>query len=190
MQRAARRCRATYQAIIHAMPRQPWNVPDETGWRIGGRLAWLHVFVAERITGYVIDRLRGIDVAQRVLGGDEDELAAYLDPGVQEALIDPDDVPAPPDEAITQPGDLWILGNHRRLCGDSASAADVDRLLDEAKVHLVNTDPPYNVKVEPRSNNAIAAGLSSFPATEAKRRGKLKHHQGLDLGQARVGSRQ
>ena len=40
---------------------------------------------------------------------------------------------------------------------------DLDRLLDGAAVHLVNTDPPYNVRVEPRSNNAIAAGLSSFP---------------------------
>ncbi len=70
MQRAARRCRPTYQAIIKALPRQPWNVPDETGWRIGGRLAWLHVFVAERITGYVIDRRRGVEVAQGVLGSD------------------------------------------------------------------------------------------------------------------------
>lgn len=48
------------------------------------------------------------------------------------------------------------------MCGDSANPADVDRLLDCQPVHLVNTDPLYNVKVEPRSNNAIAAGLSSF----------------------------
>ena len=75
------------------------------------------------------------------------------------------DVPEPPDEAVTQPGDLWLLGNHRLLCGDSSNAEDVDRLLDGAAVHLVNTDPPYNVKVEPRSNNAIAAGLSSFQGT-------------------------
>lgn len=68
MLRAARRCRPTYQAIIKALPGQPWNVPDETGWRIGGRLAWLHVFVAERITGYVIDRRRGVEVAEGVLG--------------------------------------------------------------------------------------------------------------------------
>jgi DNA modification methylase len=81
-------------------------------------------------------------------------------------------VPEPPDEATTQPGDLWMLGNHRLLCGDSGSAADVDRLLDGATIHLVNCDPPYNVRVEPRSNNAIAAGLSSFQAT---------HHQELDL---------
>ncbi len=85
---------------------------------------------------------------------------------------DPDDVPEPPEEAVTRPGDLWILGAHRLLCGDSSSVDDVDRLLDGASIHLVNTDPPYNVRVEPRSNNAIAAGNSSFKQT---------HHQKLDL---------
>ncbi len=87
-----------------------------------------------------------------------------------------DEVPAPPDEATTQPGDLWVLGDHRLLCGDSGKPEDVDRLLDGQPVHLVNTDPPYNVKVEPRSNNAIAAGLSSFASPET-----LSHHQGFDL---------
>ena len=52
----------------------------------------------------------------------------------------------------------WILGNHRLLCGDAGKAEDVDRLLDGATIHLVNTDPPYNVGVASRSNNAIAAG--------------------------------
>jgi DNA modification methylase len=89
-----------------------------------------------------------------------------------EGLTDPDAVPEPPDQAITQPGDLWILGNHRLLCADSAKPEDVNRLLAAAEIHLVNTDPPYNVRVEPRSNNAIAAGLSSFETT---------HHQKLDL---------
>ena len=96
-----------------------------------------------------------------------------------EGLTDPDDVPEPPDEAITQPGDLWILGNHRLLCGDSSKAEDVDRLLDGALIHLVNTDPPYNVKVEPRSNNAIAAGLSArFPR-------QTTHHQAFDVARHR-----
>ncbi len=88
---------------------------------------------------------------------------------MKEGLCDPDEVPEPPDEAITKPGDLWILGDHRLLCGDSSNPEDVDRLLDGAKIHLVNTDPPYNVKVEPRSNNAIAAGLSSFQGTSTTR---------------------
>jgi DNA modification methylase len=107
-----------------------------------------------------------------LLGFGADELAKYLQP-VQDGNCDPDDVPALPDEATTKPGDLWLLGDHRLLCGDSSKPEDVDRLLDGASIHLVNTDPPYNVKVEPRSNNAIAAGLSSFQGTQ--------HHQQLDL---------
>jgi len=70
MLRAARRCQPIYQAIMRALPQQKAITPDETGWRIGGKLAWLHVFVAERITGYVIDRQRGLEVAQGVLGID------------------------------------------------------------------------------------------------------------------------
>ncbi|MCC6492307.1 MAG: ParB N-terminal domain-containing protein [Pirellulales bacterium] len=108
-----------------------------------------------------------------LLGFDAEELAKLLDPGVEEGMTDPDEIPAPPDEATTQPGDVWVLGNHRLLCGDSSKPEDLDRLLDGAVIDLVNTDPPYNVKVEPRSNNAIAAGLSSFQGTT--------HHQGLDL---------
>jgi DNA modification methylase len=75
---------------------------------------------------------------------------------------DPDDVPAPPDEPATRPGELWLLGRQRLLCGDAGQPRDVDRLLGGAAIHLVNTDPPYGVRVEPRSNNAIAAGLNSF----------------------------
>ncbi|HZZ80636.1 MAG TPA: DNA modification methylase [Gemmataceae bacterium] len=118
-----------------------------------------------------LGELQAMNYDLGLLGFDEDELAMLLDPGVKDGLCDPDEVPAPPDAAITQPGDLWLLGNHRLLCGDSSKPADVDRLLDGAPIHLVNTDPPYNVKVEPRSNNAIAAGLSSFEAT---------HHQKMD----------
>jgi len=111
------------------------------------------------------------------LGFDQEELKRIMSGDVQEGLTDPDDVPLPPDAATTQPGDLWVLGNHRLLCGDSSKPEDVDRLLDGAVIHLVNTDPPYNVKVEPRSNNAIAAGLSSFQATNTQ---PQNHHQGFD----------
>jgi DNA modification methylase len=101
--------------------------------------------------------LQAADYNLDLLGFSADELARILDPNGTQGLTDPDDVPAPPDEAITRPGDLWILGNHRLLCGDSSKAQDVDRLLDGATIHLVNTDPPYNVGVASRSNNAIAA---------------------------------
>lgn len=111
-----------------------------------------------------------------LLGFDKDELAKLLDPGVQEGLTDPDEVPEPPDDPVTQKGDLWLLGDHRLLCGDSSLPADLDRLLGGEKIHLANTDPPYNVKVEPRSKNAIAAGLSSFSSDAAA--SKLRNDQG------------
>ena len=119
------------------------------------------------------------DVDWSLLGFDSDELAQLLDSGVKQGFTDPDDIPEPLDEPVTQPGDLWTLGDHRLLCGDSALPLDVDRLLDGRSIHLVNTDPPYNVKVEPRSNNAIAAGLSSFGGPG------LKHHQSFDLHRAK-----
>ncbi|HEX5032428.1 MAG TPA: ParB N-terminal domain-containing protein, partial [Candidatus Eisenbacteria bacterium] len=118
------------------------------------------------------------DLLRELLSGIETESAALKDmwaglavPLPGEGLTDPDAIPEPPETPVTRPGDLWILGDHRLLCGDSSKVEDVDRLLAGAPVHLVNTDPPYNVRVEPRSNNAIAAGLSSFTQT---------HHQGLD----------
>lgn len=117
--------------------------------------------------------LQGMDFDLGLLGFDQDELAKLLGTETQEGLCDPDEIPAPPDAAITQPSDLWILGEHRLLCGDSSKPADLDRLLDGQPIHLCNTDPPYNVKVEPRSNNAIAAGLSSFQGTT--------HHQSMDV---------
>src|SRR6185436_2306465 len=117
--------------------------------------------------------LKELDFDMSLLGFDEDELSRLLKAECTDGLTDPDDVPAPPAEAVTQPGDLWMLGQHRLLCGDSSKTEDVDRLLDGAQIHLCNTDPPYNVKVEPRSNNAIAAGLSSFQAST--------HHQKLDV---------
>ena len=96
-----------------------------------------------------------------------DELMRLLDSGTNAGQTDPDAIPDPPDEPLTQPGDLWILGKHRLLCGDSSKADDVDRLLEGAAIQLVNTDPPYNVCVQPRSNNARAAGLTSFEKTGA-----------------------
>ncbi len=145
-----------------------------------------------------ISELTGGDIDFELLGFDGKELAQLLNDsqGVQQGLTDPDDVPEPPDDPIAQRGDIWVLGNHRLMCGDSSSVEDLDRLLDGATIQLCNTDPPYNVKVEPRSNNAIAAGITSFSRREdlqcersksergkkdRERQQQKMHHQGLDL---------
>lgn len=111
-----------------------------------------------------------------VLGFSAEDLARIMGKEVNDGQGDPDDVPEPPDEAVTQPGDLWLLGRHRLLCGDSSKPQDVDRLLGGAVIHLVNSDPPYNVKVEPRSNNAHVAGTNGLrnPTQKSKTTEKLR----------------
>ena len=64
-----------------------------------------------------------------------------------EGNTDPDEVPEPPADPITKPGDLWILGNHRLLCGDSTNVQHVERLMDGQKAGLLLTDPPYGINI-------------------------------------------
>ena len=110
-----------------------------------------------------------------LLAFNEKELTQLLNVNVRQGLTDPDEVPEPPDEPTTRRGDIWRLGEHRLMCGDSANPADLDKLLDGHSIQMCHTDPPYGVALESRSNNAIAAGLSSFPAQEgAKTTGKMR----------------
>jgi hypothetical protein len=62
-----------------------------------------------------------------------------------EGKTDPDDVPEPPNEPRTRPGDLWLLGNHRLLCGDATNVLHVDRVMGGHRADLVVTDQPYNI---------------------------------------------
>ena len=83
----------------------------------------------------------GFDVS--LLGFPEDELGRITQTE-NEGLTDPDEIPEAP-EAITKPGDLWLLGEHRLLCGDSTRAEDVARVMGGKRAVLMNTDPPYGV---------------------------------------------
>lgn len=112
--------------------------------------------------GALLEELQAEDAFEGI-GYDSAEIDEILDSLAGDTTeLEQDVVPDLPDEANTQRDDLWLLGRHRLLCGDSASANDVDKLIAGAQIHLVNTDPPYNVRVEPRSNNAIAAGAHAL----------------------------
>lgn len=81
-----------------------------------------------------------------------EDLEALLNDAEQLAPVegntDPDEVPEPPADPITKPGDLWILGNHRLLCGDSTDTVALERLMENKPADLWLTDPPYNVNYE------------------------------------------
>jgi len=118
--------------------------------------------------------LQASDVDLELLGFNAAELEHLLGPvHGNPGQADPDAIPAPPDEAVTKPGDIWQLGDHRLLCGDSSKPEDLDELLAGERIQLLFTDPPYNVNVEPRSNNAVAAGAA---ADEREHH----HHQEMD----------
>ena len=83
--------------------------------------------------------------ALEMLGFDPKELAALLEPEVIEGLTDEDAVPEVPEEPKTKLGDIYQLGNHRLMCGDSCSQETVEKLTNGAGVDMLLTDPPYNV---------------------------------------------
>jgi hypothetical protein len=122
--------------------------------------------------------LQKMNVDLDVTGFSAEEILRLLEPSTPVGLTDPDDIPEPPDEPTTRPGDLWLLGRHRLLCGDSAKPQDVDRLLAGAQVHLANTDPPYNVRVEPRSPFPVNS-CSRDLATGSKLPGRDSNYDNL-----------
>jgi DNA modification methylase len=92
--------------------------------------------------------LQELDFDLDLLGFDGKELAELLKPEVVEGQTDEDEVPEPPEDPVTKPGDIWILGNHRLMCGDSTSVDAVEKLMDGHKADMVFTDPPYGVSYE------------------------------------------
>jgi DNA modification methylase len=92
--------------------------------------------------------------ALELLGFDPKELNALLEPEVVEGLTDEDAVPDVPDEPVTKLGDIYQLGNHRLMCGDSTSIDAVETLLDGEEIDFMFTSPPYNAgKSESLSGN-------------------------------------
>lgn len=90
--------------------------------------------------------LNNADFDLSLTGFTEDEISDILNiDEIEENLNDPDAVPGVPDEPIAKLGDVWLLGSHRLMCGDSTSIDAVDRLMDGAKADMVFTDPPYGV---------------------------------------------
>lgn len=78
-------------------------------------------------------------------GFTDEELNALLSGAIEAAAEDADEIPDIPEHPVSRPGDLWLLGTHRLLCGDATVASDVERLLGDIRADLCFCDPPYNV---------------------------------------------
>ena len=115
-----------------------------------------------------------------LIGFDDAELEALLAGEVDRETASregEDDVPEAPETPISSPGDIWLLGKHRLLCGDATVATDVELLLGDVKPQLMVTDPPYGVEYDPGWRNKAGAA-------ETKRTGKVLNDDRADWREA------
>ncbi|UXU75536.1 MULTISPECIES: site-specific DNA-methyltransferase [unclassified Paracoccus (in: a-proteobacteria)] len=129
--------------------------------RIAENAAW-----DEELLRSILGELREEAFDLEVIGFSDEELAELFggledESGRSVELGDPDFVPEPPSEPVTRVGDLWILGEHRVLCGDATRAADLQRLTDGRFCDAMWTDPPYNVAYEGKAGRIANDDLSA-----------------------------
>lgn len=112
-----------------------------------------------------LEDLKDLDFDLDLTGFGDDELAVLLAEKT-EGKTDPDEVPEAPAIPVSELGDVWLLGKHRVMCGDSTNVDDVSRLISSCKIDLVHTDPPYgiNEKGDRSKRGGITSGnkLSDF----------------------------
>ena len=113
-----------------------------------------------------------------IAGFDSVDLAGILDQTTGET--DPDDVPDVPAKPVTVPGDVWLLGRHRIVCGDSTTVESVEKALAGAKPHLMVTDPPYGVEYDPSWRDG-ALGASNGPG---RAKGEVRNDDRVDWREA------
>ena len=133
----------------------------------------------EALLGLELGDLQGDGFDLGLTGFDDEELNRLLAALGDEADArdGEDDVPETPADPVSRPGDLWILGNHRLLCGDSTVATDVERVLGGVAPLLMVSDPPYGVEYDPGWRNKAGAAAT-------KRTGKVLNDDRADWREA------
>jgi DNA modification methylase len=96
-------------------------------------------------------RLQELKFDLDLIGFDSDELAQLLEPEQVEGLTDEDDVPNVPETPVTVEGDIWVLGNHRLMCGSATNPEHIHELTQGDYIDLIHTDPPYGMNAVSKS---------------------------------------
>lgn len=155
-------------AFPNGAPIPPGQIPgiDCSGWSEAQlREAILADNQSARLSAWEVDLLRNELLWLQANGGElwatafnEAELARWTAPPGSAGLTDPDDAPPVGEHPVSNPGDIWILGQHRLACGDSTDAGVVERLLGRVKPGLMVTDPPYGVEYDPSWRGRAGVG--------------------------------
>jgi DNA modification methylase len=99
-----------------------------------------------------------------IVGFTEDEIEELLrEPDeAREGLTDDDAVPEEPERAVTMPGDVWVMGEHRLMCGDATQMGDLEKVLAGCLADMAFTDPPYNVDYQGKTAKKLKIGNDSL----------------------------
>jgi DNA modification methylase len=135
-----------------------WTEAQKAAYRIADNKLTLNGGWDEELLGIEFGELQLLGFDLELTGFSEAERAAFA--SRTEGLTDPDETPEVPADPVSKLGDLWLLGRHRLLCGDSTSAVDVKRVLGSVRPHLMVTDPPYGVEYDPTWRTRAGVNLN------------------------------
>jgi len=125
-----------------------WTEAQKKAYVIADNKLALNAGWDEKMLSLEFDELQELGFDLTLTGFTGDEILALKPLEETVGLTDEDEVPETPEVPVTVLGDIWLLGNHRLMCGDSTSIDAVERLMDGKKADMWLTDPPYNVAYE------------------------------------------
>lgn len=140
---------------VPTMTAKGWSEAQKRAYVIADNKLALNAGWNDEMLKIELDGLKELDFNLDLVGFSDDELAKLLQEPEKEGLTDEDDVPEAPEKPITVEGDIWVLGNHRLMCGDSTSIDALEKLCEGQLVDMWLTDPPYNVAYEGKTKDAL-----------------------------------
>lgn len=135
-------------ASLPVMVAAGWSEAQKRAYVIADNKLALNAGWDEEMLALELAELDGLGFDVELTGFSDEEIKALMPVEVTEGLTDPDDAPAVQENPVTVPGDVWVMGKHRLLCGDSTSVDDLANLTQGSLVDMWLTDPPYNVAYE------------------------------------------
>jgi DNA modification methylase len=125
-----------------------WTEAQKRAYVIADNKLALNAGWDDQLLKIEMDELAGLDFDLTLTGFDLDEIAALEPEVLTEGLTDEDAVPEVPEQPVTVEGDVWVLGRHRLMCGDSTSVDAVARLMAGQRAEFCFTSPPYNANIK------------------------------------------
>jgi DNA modification methylase len=135
-------------AQVPVMVAKGWSEAQKRAYVIADNKLALNAGWDNELLALELAELDGLGFDVELTGFSDEEIKALMPVEVTEGLTDPDDAPAVQENPVTVPGDVWVMGKHRLLCGDSTSVDDLAKLTQGSLVDMWLTDPPYNVAYE------------------------------------------